>query len=265
MARASRATREGADQTRPVRKEPRTLTVEEERGEPRRDEAPPVGVPWVRIAIFALVLAGAALLAWRLGLFKLRHPAVLAAAVERARDTAWIGPIFVAVYAGAGSMALPVSPLAYGAGAVFGTMRASLFVWLASMVAATVGYWTARALGGGKTRALIQRRYGSAVRDLRSHRGFLHVLRLQLLPVIPFGLMNYAAAIAGVRFLPFILATGIAIIPGTVAAAYVGAQVMAGIAGTEHRALLYAAAVGLLIILLSFAPTLMKRMRKTRH
>src|SRR4029079_17776588 len=89
---------------------------------------------WVRIALPILFVIAFMFVAWRLGYFKLRHPQHLGAAADRVRDVPWLGPIFVSVYAAMGAFAAPVSPLAYGAGAVFGPIRGTVFVWLSVLV-----------------------------------------------------------------------------------------------------------------------------------
>ena len=219
---------------------------------------------WLRLAALGAVLAVAALVAWRLGYFHLRHTADLARAVESVRGTPWIGPTFVTLYAAVAALALPVSPLALAAGALLGVPRGSLYVWLGSLFGAAAGYWLARGVAGKLGRREL-RGHGDVLRRLRAKSGFLPVLRLQLLPVTPFGLVNAAAAIAGVPFLAFLAATAIGVIPGTVAYVFVGERLFAGITSTERRrALLYAAGVALLIAALTFAPAIARKVRRGR-
>ena len=81
------------------------------------------------------------------------------------------------------------------------------------------------------------------MRELRKGSVFLTTLRLQLLPVMPFGIFNYAAGVGHFPFLPFLTATAIGILPGTVAAVYVGDRVMAGITRSDKSAFVIATVV----------------------
>jgi uncharacterized membrane protein YdjX (TVP38/TMEM64 family) len=217
----------------------------------------------LRIALPVLTLAGFVVLAWRLGYFDLKTPEKLGAAAERVQDVPWLGPIFVAVYAAFAMLAAPVSPLAYGAGALFGVVKGTVYVWLASLIGATGGYFLARSAWSGPARRLLGR-FHDKLRDLPRGHVFLTTLRMQLLPILPFGIFNYAAGVSHLPFLEFIAATAIGILPGTVAAVYVGDRVMAGLQGNDKRAFLVAGAVVVGLFALSFMPALVRKARRAR-
>lgn len=227
--------------------------------EKHREPARPTD--WVRVGLPLVALAVFVILAWRHGYFDLKNPQKLEGAAQRAQDIAWLGPIFVAVYAGLASFAAPVSPLAYGAGAVFGLVRGTLYVMIASLLGATAGYFLARSAWSGVARRLLGR-FHDKMRELRHGSVFMTTLRLQLLPVMPFGIFNYAAGVAHFPFLPFIAGTAVGILPGTVAAVYVGDRVMAGITGSDKRAFVVASIVVAALFALSFAPSLVKKLRR---
>jgi len=199
--------------------------------------------------------------AWRLGYFKLRHPQHLGEAADRVRDVPWLGPIFVSVYAAMGAFAAPVSPLAYGAGAVFGPIRGTFFVWLASLIGAAGGYWMARGAWSGTALRLLGR-YAGTLHSLRAQNTFLMTFRVQLLPIIPFGVFNYAAGASRLPFLRFMLGTALGIIPGTVAAVYIGDRISEGVGAHDTHAFEVAGVVAALLLVVSFSPTLIQKLRK---
>jgi uncharacterized membrane protein YdjX (TVP38/TMEM64 family) len=211
----------------------------------------------VAVAIFVVI-------AWRHGYFDLKNPEKLDAAAQRVQDIAWLSPIFIAVYAGLAAFAAPVSPLAYGAGAVFGLVRGTLLVMTASLIGATAGYFLARSAWSNVARRLLGR-FHDKLRELRHGNVFLTTLRLQILPIMPFGIFNYGAGVAHLPFLPFIAGTALGILPGTLAAVYVGDRVMAGITGSDKRAFVVAGVVVAALFALSFAPTAVKRLRRARR
>jgi uncharacterized membrane protein YdjX (TVP38/TMEM64 family) len=62
-----------------------------------------------------------------------------------------------------------------------------------------------------------------AVERAVARRGFQIVLLLRLSPVFPFNLLNYALGLTPVRFGPYLLASWIGMLPGTLLYVYVGA------------------------------------------
>ena len=91
---------------------------------------------------------------------------------------------------------------------------------------------------------------------------FLTTFRLQLMPIVPFGIFNYAAGATRLPFLAYLSGTALGIIPGTIAAVYVGREIGEGLRGRGKSAFLIATAVMLALIALSFLPTLIKKWRK---
>jgi uncharacterized membrane protein YdjX (TVP38/TMEM64 family) len=218
------------------------------------------GTDWLRLAIPIAVTITLVIAAWRLGYFHLKNPQALNAAAERAVDVPWLGPIFVVVYATVAALAAPVSPLAYGAGAVFGLARGSIYVWIGSMFGGAAGYWLARGAWAGPAHRLLGSHHDK-LRELREGNAFLTTMRFQLLPIVPFGIFNYAAGTTGLSFPQFLGGTALGIVPGTIAAVYVGDRVAAGFRGSGKSAFLVAAAVMVGLIALSFAPTVIKKLR----
>ena len=231
--------------------------------EQRSDERGLRPSDWLRLILPVLLIAALIVTAWRLGYFNLKNPEHLTKAADRAHDVPWLGPIFVATYAGLAAFAAPVSPLAYGAGAVFHTIRGTIFVWLGSLLGATAGYWLARGVWAGTAHRLLGK-YRSKLAELKRGNVFLTTLRVQLLPIVPFGVFNYAAGAGRISFIPFILGTAIGVIPGTVAAVYAGDRIAAGFTGGGKSAFLVAGAVMLALLAISFIPTMVNKIR-SRH
>jgi len=229
-------------------------------GEEAHHHEPARPTDWVRVALPVIAVAIFVVVAWRHGYFDLKNPEKLDAAAQRVQDIPWLGPLFVAVYAGLAAFAAPVSPLAYGAGAVFSVVRGTLFVMIASLIGATAGYFLARSAWSGVARRLLGRFHGK-LRVLARGNVFLTTLRFQLLPIMPFGVFNYAAGVSHLPFLPFLAGTAVGILPGTIAAVYVGDRLLAGITGSDRRALVVAGVVMAALFALSFAPTLIKKLR----
>ena len=237
-----------------------SATPDEGKHEDEHHHEPARPSDWVRVALPLIAVVIFVVVAWRHGYFNLKDPEKLGAAAQRVQDIAWLGPIFVAVYAILAAFAAPVSPLAYGAGAVFGVVRGTIFVMVASLLGAAGGYFLARSAWSGVARRLLGRFHGK-LRGIRSSTVFLTALRVQLLPIIPFGIFNYAAGVGHFPFLPFIGATALGILPGTIAAVFIGDRLLAGITESDRQAFVIAGFVAAGLFALSFAPTLIKKFR----
>ena len=216
---------------------------------------------WLRIALPVLVVAGFMVVAWRFGYFNLKTPEQLDAATDRVEGLPWLVPIFVLIYAALATLAAPVSPLAYGAGALFGVVRGSVYVWLGSILGAAAGYFLARTSLAGPARRLLGR-FHDKLSQLHEGNAFTTTLRLQLLPILPFGIFNYAAGVTRLRIVGFLTGTALGILPGTIAAVYVGDRLVAGLQTRDKRAFLVAGLVVAAMFALSFAPTLVRRLRR---
>ena len=210
-----------------------------------------------RLIAPVVLYAALALVAWKLGYF---HEDKVAAAAETSRASLLVGAAFVILYGSVAALALPVTPLAYGAGAIFGFWRASVLVWIGSMLGAAAGYYLARGVLAAPARRLLGN-YNDKLRSLRKGNVFLTSFRLQLMPIVPFGAFNYAAAISKFDPLPFFSGTALGIIPGTLMATFIGAQLAAGVHGKSRRPYLWGGAVAIIALALSFAPKLWEKSR----
>lgn len=215
---------------------------------------------WLRVATPFAALAVVLYLAAARGYFDI-DAADAAAMARQARHTPLLAVFLSALYAGLAALALPVAPLGYGAGALYGFIRGATLVWIASMVGAALGYFLARGIMRGPALRILGR-FAPMIDTLRDRHGFMTVLRIQLLPLIAFGPFNYAAGIAGIPFWPFMAATALGIVPGTIAIVYVGDRVMAGLRGDEGHPFLVAAVVSVALVLLSFVVPAMARRRR---
>ncbi len=217
----------------------------------------------LRLLISIIVLGVFAFIAWKVGLFEPAGARKASLLTGHPIGAPWLVVTFIIVYATIAALPLPVSPLAYGAGALFGFIRGAIFVWIASMLGATAGYLLARYVGASAARKLLGP-HREKLSDLGKGNAALMAFRVKLVPVIPFGVFNYAAAIAKLPLPQFLLGTAFGIIPGTLVATFVGDRFLAGVHGNDRQALLVAAGVALVLLALSFLPNFVKKLRKRR-
>src|SRR5207302_1049536 len=150
-------------------------------------------------------------------------PARLLAFVDLVRAAPHARLAFVGVYAIAAAVAVPVTPLTLAGGALFGPAQGIALNWMADMIAAVLAFGATRAFRGAAT----GKNTPPEVRD----RGFLGLLRLRVIPVVPFAVLNYGSAIYGMRWTPYLAATALGLIPTTVVYTLFAASLMAGVEG----------------------------------
>ena len=79
---------------------------------------------------------------------------------------------------------------------------------------------------------------------------------------MPFTPLNYGAALAGVGRRDYVLATALGIIPATAIYTWFAGSLIQGVEGSGRQALVKASIAGVLLILLSFIPTLVHRLAR---
>ena len=155
----------------------------------------------------------------------------------------WPGAVgFVAVYAVATLLPVPKNVFSIAAGAAFGLVTAVGLVLAGACLGAGVAFWIGRLLGRDGVVQLTGRRF-ARVDAVLVRQGFLAVLGLRLVPLVPFTALNYAAGLSAVRWSHYLTATALGIVPGTVALVALGAY-----GSTPASVPFVAAAVGLLAL-----------------
>ncbi len=133
------------------------------------------------------------------------------------------GPIvFIAGYVLATVAFAPGSLLTLAAGAIFGLVRGSIYVFVAAVLGASAAFFVARYLA----RHAVERRLAANPRFAAIDRavgaeGRKIVFLLRLSPVFPFNLLNYALGLTRVAYRDYLIAS-VGMIPGTLLYVYYG-------------------------------------------
>ncbi|MBO2457900.1 TVP38/TMEM64 family protein [Actinomadura violacea] len=184
-------------------------------GETAPEPAPDGGPPMSRAAVVKLLVLGAVLLGVGV-LVAVAGGAVWGDVSAWVDSLGWWGPlVFALCYALAVTALVPGSVLNASAGALFGVAVGVGSVLVGATAGAAISFALARALG----RPAVARYAGSGrlarLDAYLSRRAFESVLVLRMVGLFPFGVVNYGAGVAGVRFGPYIAGTFAGIIPGT--------------------------------------------------
>lgn len=156
----------------------------------------------------------------------------------------WGPVVFVGGYAAWSLLPVPKNVATAAAGVLFGVAGGSALAWVGATLGALAAFGLARALGRDLTSRLLRGRLAAADAAL-GNRGFVAVLLARLVPVVPFTAVNYASGVTGVQLAPYLTATMLGMVPGTVAYAALGAY---GGVDTTGTALAAAALIVLSVV-----------------
>ena len=177
--------------------------------------------------IAPLVLIAAIAAVWWFGLASQLSWATLAR--EQASLQTWVaqnpiaaGGLYVAIYIASVTLSLPQAALlTMTGGLLFGTVAGGML----AVTGATIGAILLFAIARHAFADPLARRGGTALGTLRDELrrdGFSYLLAIRLIPVVPFLLVNLAAALCGMRLRDFAAATFIGIMPATFIFASIG-------------------------------------------
>ncbi|MFF0813793.1 TVP38/TMEM64 family protein [Rhodococcus sp. NPDC003318] len=189
------------------------------------------------LGLIALLLALAAV-----ALF-VPHPSI-----EQLREwSASLGPLFpiafFLLHAVVTVAPFPRTVFTLAAGVLFGAVAGIAIAVAASTVSAAIALVLVRVVGRDAVAARMTHPAVQKIDDRLARRGWLAVGSLRLIAPVPFSITNYCAALSSIRFAPYILATLVGIVPGTIGVVLLGDA----IGGDTSPALLAVSAVFLAV------------------
>jgi uncharacterized membrane protein YdjX (TVP38/TMEM64 family) len=133
----------------------------------------------------------------------------------------WFPLAFLAAYVVVTVFPFPRTAFTLAAGLLFGPPLGATLAVLASTISALIALLLVRALGWQLSRLVSHPTTDSLNTQLR-RRGWRAVVSLRLIPAVPFSVLNYVAGASAVRVLPYLVATFVGLLPGTVAVVILG-------------------------------------------
>jgi uncharacterized membrane protein YdjX (TVP38/TMEM64 family) len=190
--------------------------------------------------------------------------------VDRLRETLdrlrglWWAPIaHVGMLSVFGAVGVPATPFLLAGAAIFGARWGTLWNFAGVVAASCVGFFVARHLG----REFVERIGGERIRKaerLFHRRGFVPLVAVRFLP-IPFQLVNAAAAVVGVRFSKFVVASAVGLLPPIAILTFFASALLEAATGERGAILKKLALVSLACIVAVFVPVgIWRRRRKWR-
>jgi uncharacterized membrane protein YdjX (TVP38/TMEM64 family) len=133
------------------------------------------------------------------------------------------GVLYGLAYIAAALLFVPGAILTLGAGFLFGLGWGLAIVSLASTATAALAFLIARYAARERVEKLARKNEKFAAVDKAiGKNGWKVVGLLRLSPLIPFSLSNYLYGLTSVRFLPYLAASWVGMLPGTLLYVYLG-------------------------------------------
>lgn len=167
--------------------------------------------------------------------------------------------IYIGLYLVSTVFFLPGSPVTVLAGFVFGPLWGVFYASAASIISISIAFliarYVARDLVEGWVKDNAQFR---KIDEQVEEQGWRILMFTRLVPIFPFNLQNYAYGLTSIRFSTYVLVSAIFMLPGTAVFVQLGGAFVSG-EGDIWKTLLYLGVAGVLMLLLSLVPRLLRK------
>jgi uncharacterized membrane protein YdjX (TVP38/TMEM64 family) len=133
----------------------------------------------------------------------------------------WFPLAFLMAHIVATVVPVPRTAFTLASGLLFGPVLGIVIAVVASTASAMIAMLLVRTAGWQLNR-LVRHRSIDTVDERLRKRGWMAILSLRLIPVVPFSAINYAAGASAMGVLPYGLATVAGLLPGTAAVVILG-------------------------------------------
>jgi uncharacterized membrane protein YdjX (TVP38/TMEM64 family) len=116
--------------------------------------------------------------------------------------------------------------LSAAGGRLFGTTPGTVYTIIIATTSALVPFTMARRLGREWVESKLKgKKLGKIHEQSAGDKGFIFVLLMRLIPILPWEVQNYVGGLSKVSVITFVLATMLGIIPGTFSLVFLGSSI----------------------------------------
>ncbi|MCR4289580.1 MAG: TVP38/TMEM64 family protein [Candidatus Scalindua sp.] len=215
----------------------------------------------IKFTILIMIIAGAFFAFRYTPLSQYTQKETLLDLLSRFREH-WWGPVgFIIIYGIGCAFALPGSLLTLCGGAIFGVAWGSFYNILASNLGATLAFLMARYFGRDFVARLMKGRIESFDEKIAGN-GFRFIFTLRLIPLVPFNGLNFGSGLSRIKYRDYLLGSVLGMLPGTFIYTYFADALLSGVTGSGKKAMTNLIIASVLLILISFTPTIYKKLKK---
>lgn len=163
--------------------------------------------------------------------------------------------MFILLFTLAPLIFFPDGILALAGGLIFGFAWGSFYIVLGALCGGTLSFYLARLYGNKMREKLAHEKLINFQKSVKRH-GFIMILLLRLVPLVPFNIISYSAGFSTIRYRDFFFATLLGMSPGVLVYANIGAQSLSF--GSRE----FYISIGLLVALVVVSMVLKQRVKK---
>jgi uncharacterized membrane protein YdjX (TVP38/TMEM64 family) len=125
----------------------------------------------------------------------------------------WAPLAYIGLYVVATILLLPSTALNLTGGAIFGFGWGLLWTTIAAVLAAIVAFAFSRSIGRDTVAQRLAGRWQSLDAEVQ-RGGLFYIFALRLMPLMPYGIVNFAVGLTSVRFRDYFIGTCLGTVPG---------------------------------------------------
>jgi uncharacterized membrane protein YdjX (TVP38/TMEM64 family) len=125
----------------------------------------------------------------------------------------WAPIIYIILYTIGTLLILPSTPLNLTGGALFGVVGGTIWTTIAAIIAAVVSFAFTRSIGRDYIAHKLAGKWEAIDAEMRQG-GLFYMFAIRLLPLIPYGIVNFAAGLTSISFKDYLIGTGLGTVPG---------------------------------------------------
>lgn len=138
----------------------------------------------------------------------------------------WAPIIFLIIYSVKSFVVfIPAGVFMLAAGLTFGAIKGGIILIIGTIISSSMGFIFARYFG----KEYVQKRIdgkSATISNLIKSKGFLIILLLRLVPILPYDVINYASGVSKIKYKDFIFATFLGTIPACFLYAFLGENIL---------------------------------------
>jgi uncharacterized membrane protein YdjX (TVP38/TMEM64 family) len=140
------------------------------------------------------------------------------------RQTGVWGPLcYVGLYAIATLILLPSTPLNISGGVLFGPWFGIVWTSVGAIVAAAIAFLFSRTLGRPVMEKKLAGRWEKMDAEIR-RGGLFYMFAIRLIPIMPYGIVNFAAGLTAIRFRDYLVGTTVGTVPSVLPFVLIGSS-----------------------------------------
>jgi len=115
----------------------------------------------------------------------------------------------------------PNAPISLSAGLIFGPVKGAALIMISALIGTSLAFLVARLVERKFLDQFLQGRWKD-VSDKLQNNGFMTILFLRIVPIVPFEILNYLSGLSRIRFKDFFLGTLFGMMPGAIVTGFFG-------------------------------------------